>query len=64
MKNCQKHIHCFGVFKTMTSSGTTGQAVSKIFVDKETAMIQQKVMIKNKEALLVFRDEIEELLNR
>lgn len=34
------------IFKTMTSSGTTGQAVSKIFVDKETAMIQQKVMIK------------------
>ncbi len=34
------------VFKTMTSSGTTGQSVSKIFVDKETAMIQQKVMIK------------------
>lgn len=34
------------VFKTMTSSGTTGQAVSKIFVDKETAMIQQKVMLK------------------
>lgn len=34
------------VFKTMTSSGTTGQAVSKIFTDRETAMIQQKVMIK------------------
>lgn len=34
------------VFKTMTSSGTTGQSVSKIFVDKDTAMIQQKVMIK------------------
>ncbi len=34
------------VFKTMTSSGTTGQRVSKIFVDKETAMMQQKVMIK------------------
>lgn len=34
------------VFKIMTSSGTTGQTVSKIFVDKETAMIQQKVMIK------------------
>lgn len=34
------------IFKTMTSSGTTGQAVSKIFADKETAMIQQKVMIK------------------
>lgn len=34
------------IFKTMTSSGTTGQSVSKIFVDKETAMIQQKVLIK------------------
>ena len=34
------------IFKTMTSSGTTGQKVSKIFVDKETAMIQQKVMVK------------------
>lgn len=34
------------IFKTMTSSGTTGQRVSKIFVDKETANIQQKVMIK------------------
>ncbi len=34
------------VFKVMTSSGTTGQAVSRIFVDKETAMIQQKVMIR------------------
>jgi len=34
------------VFKIMTSSGTTGQAVSKIFLDKETAMIQQKVMVK------------------
>lgn len=34
------------IFKTMTSSGTTGQAVSKIFVDKATAMMQQKVMVK------------------
>ena len=34
------------IFKTMTSSGTTGQAVSKIFVDKDTAMTQQKVMIR------------------
>ena len=34
------------IFKTMTSSGTTGQAVSKIFVDKDTAIAQQKVMIK------------------
>ena len=32
------------VFKTMTSSGTTGQRPSKIFIDKETAMCQQKVM--------------------
>lgn len=34
------------VFKTMTSSGTTGQRVSRIFVDKATAMSQQKVMLK------------------
>lgn len=34
------------VFKTMTSSGTTGQAVSKIYLDKETAMVQQRVMVK------------------
>lgn len=34
------------VFKTMTSSGTTGQRASKIFADKETAMLQQKVMLR------------------
>lgn len=34
------------VFKTMTSSGTTGQAVSKIFLDKETAARQQKTLVK------------------
>ena len=34
------------VFKTMTSSGTTGQRFSEIFLDRETAMIQQKVMNK------------------
>ena len=34
------------VFKVMTSSGTTGQAVSKIYLDKGTAMAQQKVMLK------------------
>jgi len=34
------------VFKVMTSSGTTGQAVSKIFLNKETASSQQKVMTK------------------
>lgn len=34
------------IFKTMTSSGTTGQTVSKIYVDKETASNQQKVLVK------------------
>ena len=34
------------IFKTMTSSGTTGQAVSRIYLDKETALLQQKVMIR------------------
>lgn len=34
------------VFKTMTSSGTTGQQVSKIFLDKTTANNQQKTLVK------------------
>lgn len=34
------------VFKTMTSSGTSGQAVSKIVLDKETAANQQKTLVK------------------
>jgi hypothetical protein len=34
------------VVKTMTSSGTTGQATSKIFVDKITSTNQTKVMAK------------------
>ncbi len=34
------------VFKTMTSSGTSGQAVSKIYLDKVTASNQQKTMVK------------------
>ena len=34
------------VFKVMTSSGTAGQNVSRIYVDKETAMTQHKVMIR------------------
>lgn len=34
------------VFKTMTSSGTTGQAVSRIYLDKATASNQQKVLVK------------------
>lgn len=34
------------VIKTMTSSGTTGQAVSRIYLDKATASNQQKAMVK------------------
>lgn len=34
------------VFKTMTSSGTTGQSVSKIYLDKENALLQQKVLLR------------------
>ena len=32
------------VFKTLTSSGTSGQAVSKIYLDKSTAASQQKTL--------------------
>ena len=34
------------VVKTMTSSGTTGQRVSKIYLDRATAANQQKTMVK------------------
>ncbi len=34
------------VFKTMTSSGTTGQRVSKIYLDRTTAACQQKTLVK------------------
>ena len=34
------------IVKTMTSSGTTGQAVSKIFLDRETSANQQRAMVK------------------
>ena len=34
------------LFKTLTSSGTTGQAVSKIYLDRETASRQQKTLVK------------------
>jgi len=34
------------VFKTMTSSGTTGQQVSRIFLDRETSSRQQKTLVK------------------
>lgn len=41
-----KSIADSDVFKTMTSSGTTGQAVSKIYLDKEAAIKQQKTLVK------------------
>ena len=34
------------IVKTMTSSGTSGQAVSKIYLNKRTSSNQQKVMVK------------------
>lgn len=34
------------VFKTLTSSGTTGQSVSRIYLDRDTASIQQKILVK------------------
>ena len=34
------------IVKTMTSSGTSGQAVSRIFLDKTTSANQQKTMVK------------------
>lgn len=34
------------VVKTMTSSGTTGQVVSKIYLDRTTSFNQQKAMVK------------------
>lgn len=34
------------VVKTMTSSGTTGQSVSKIYLDRETSALQTKVLTK------------------
>ena len=34
------------LFKTMTSSGTSGQAVSRIYLDRDTAFNQQKVLAK------------------
>lgn len=41
-----KSIFDGDVFKIMTSSGTTGQAVSKIYLDRETASLQQKALVK------------------
>lgn len=41
-----KSVPADAVVKTLTSSGTTGQKVSKIFLDKETSSAQSKVLTK------------------
>ena len=41
-----KSIAKENIFKTMTSSGTSNQAVSKIYLDKTTAANQQKTLVK------------------
>lgn len=41
-----RSIHRNDIFKIMTSSGTSGQAVSKIYLDKITAANQQKTLLK------------------
>ena len=40
------------VIKTMTSSGTTGQQVSRIFLDRETSALQTKCLTKTVSAFL------------
>jgi phenylacetate-coenzyme A ligase PaaK-like adenylate-forming protein len=40
------------IVKTMTSSGTTGQAVSKIYLDKATAANQTKVLVRIMSSIL------------
>lgn len=41
-----KSVESSAVVKTMTSSGTTGGAVSRIFLDGATAQLQQQVLVK------------------
>ena len=41
-----KSVDSGSIIKTMTSSGTSGQSVSKIFLDKNTAVNQTKVLTK------------------
>lgn len=40
------------VFRTVTSSGTTGQQVSRIFLDRETAALQSRILSKTMESAL------------
>ena len=47
MEPCkQRSVPKEDVVKTMTSSGTTGQAVSRIYLDRVTSANQQKTMVK------------------
>lgn len=48
MRSCEKEE----VVKTMTSSGTTGQQVSRIFLDRETSSLQTKCLTKIVSAFL------------
>lgn len=41
-----KSVSDDAIVKTMTSSGTTGQAVSRIYLDRATSANQQKTMVK------------------
>lgn len=41
-----KSVYDEEIVKTMTSSGTTGQSVSKIYLDRVTSANQQKTMVK------------------
>ena len=40
------------IYRTMTSSGTTGQQVSRIYLDRETAMLQSKVLARIMQSVL------------
>lgn len=59
------------VVKTMTSSGTTGQAVSKIYLDRETSSLQTKALAKivssfigNQRVPMLILDSSEVIKNR
>ena len=43
---CMKSISDDSIFKVMMSSGTSGQKQSKIYLDRETAVLQQKVLLR------------------
>lgn len=66
-----KSVEEQNVYKTMTSSGTTGQRKSKIFLDKDTALAQQKALIDIVSSTLgsarvpmLILDSIEQIKNR